>query len=35
MLVANKPVKGLFDSRIYLAERERKLGAEVYTLVIC
>lgn len=32
MLVANKPVKGLFGTRIYLAERERKLRAEVYTV---
>ena len=35
MLVANKPVKGLFGTRIYLAERERKSRAEVYTLLIC
>ena len=35
MLVANKPVKGLFGTRIHLAERERKLRAEVYTLLIC
>ena len=33
MLVANKPVKGLFGTRIYLAERERKLRAESLQLI--